>query len=104
VNEIWINFHRVLLAGQTLVNRLNCRFRANIIFSTSAHQHGNTQSWRELKWIEVIKCSQRRLVDVTLKFTSRKTDASESYGARVDVTGMYPFLVHALRPVFDKES
>ena len=48
--------------------------------------------------------SQRRLVDVTLKFTSRKTDASESYGARVDVTGMYPFLVHALRPVFDKEG
>jgi ribosomal protein L16 Arg81 hydroxylase len=48
--------------------------------------------------------SQRRLIDVTLRFASRKTDVSESYGARVDVTGMYPFLVHPLRPVFDKDS
>jgi PatG Domain len=47
--------------------------------------------------------SQRRIVDVTLRFASRKTDVSESFGARVDVTGMYPFLVHPLRPVFDKD-
>ncbi len=46
--------------------------------------------------------SERRIVDVTLTFASRKTDVRESFGARVDVTGMYPFLVHPLRPVFDK--
>lgn len=48
--------------------------------------------------------SQRRIIDVTLTFASRKTDARESFGARVDVTGMYPFLLNPLRPVFDKDA
>jgi hypothetical protein len=48
--------------------------------------------------------SNRKLVDVTLKFTSRKTDVRESYGLRVDVTGMFPFLVTPLHPVFEKDA
>jgi hypothetical protein len=48
--------------------------------------------------------SNRKLVDVTLRFTSRKTDVRESYAVRVDVTGMFPFLVTPLHPVFEKDA
>jgi uncharacterized RmlC-like cupin family protein len=47
--------------------------------------------------------SQRRIVDVTLRFVSRKTDVRELYAVRVDVTGMFPFLVTPLHPVFEKD-
>jgi Cupin superfamily protein/PatG C-terminal len=48
--------------------------------------------------------SPRKLIDVTLRFASRKSDASELQAARVDVTGIYPFLVTPFHSVFERDS
>ena len=44
----------------------------------------------------------RNLVDVILSFSHRKTDVTEKYFVRVDVTEEFPFLVSKLSPYFDR--
>ena len=43
----------------------------------------------------------RRIVDVVLVYANRGTDFTERYRARVDVTGVFPFLVEPLQPYFE---
>lgn len=44
----------------------------------------------------------RKLLDVVLSFTSRKTDVEEKHYVRVDVTEKYPFLASKLAPFYDR--
>jgi hypothetical protein len=44
----------------------------------------------------------RNIVDVIFSYTNRKTDVSEKYFVRVDVTEEFPFLVTKLSPYFDR--
>lgn len=44
----------------------------------------------------------RRVVDVILSFTDRATDVVDKAFVRVDVTGLFPFLVTKLAPYFDR--
>jgi hypothetical protein len=44
----------------------------------------------------------RRMVDVIVAFTDRKTDFTEKFSVRVDVTEEFPFLVTKLSPYFDR--
>jgi len=44
----------------------------------------------------------RKIVDVILRFSHRKTDVTETYFVRVDVTEEFPFLVSKLVPYFDR--
>lgn len=44
----------------------------------------------------------RKLLDVVLSFTSRKTDVTEKFYVRVDVTEKYPFIVSKLAPFYDR--
>jgi PatG C-terminal len=44
----------------------------------------------------------RRIVDVVFAFTSRETDVTEKYFARVDVTEKFPFLVSRMAPFYDR--
>ena len=45
---------------------------------------------------------RRRIVDVVLTYTNRKTDFVEKYFTRVDVTEEFPFLVTAISPYYDR--
>lgn len=83
------------------VNYLAMRYPA--IYSLVIENYARDQSLQGVGISPVSTRSQRRLVDVTLRFVSRKTDVRELYAARVDVTGMFPFMVTALRPVFEKD-
>lgn len=67
----------------------------------------NYRQDRSLQGLTVRKVStnaQRRLIDVQFSFVNRKTDVRDLFAARVDVTGMFPFLVTPLRAVFDKDA
>lgn len=44
----------------------------------------------------------RNIVDVLFAFTDRKTDVTEKYFVRVDVTEEFPFLVTKLSPYYDR--
>ena len=46
--------------------------------------------------------SRRRVNDVIFDFQSRKTDVTEKYFVRVDVTEAFPFLVTKMSPFFDR--
>ncbi|MFE7582519.1 hypothetical protein ACFU5Y_13300 [Streptomyces gardneri] len=46
--------------------------------------------------------SSRNIVDVVFSYTSRKTDVTEKYFVRVDVTEEFPFLVTKLSPYYDR--
>jgi hypothetical protein len=41
-------------------------------------------------------------VEVVFSFTNRKTDFTERFFLRVDVTEMYPFLVTKLSPYYSR--
>jgi len=44
----------------------------------------------------------RKIVEVIFSYTNRKTDVTEKYFVRVDVTDEFPFLVTKLTPYFDR--
>jgi hypothetical protein len=44
----------------------------------------------------------RKIVDVVFAYTNRRTDFTEKYGVRVDVTEAFPFLVTKLSPFYDR--
>ncbi|MCG6499340.1 hypothetical protein [Kitasatospora sp. A2-31] len=44
----------------------------------------------------------RRIIDVVLCYTHRRTDVSEKFFVRVDVTEPFPFLVNKLCPYYDR--
>jgi len=46
--------------------------------------------------------STRTIVDVIFAYTDRKTDFTEKFSVRVDVTEEFPFLVTKLSPYFDR--
>ncbi len=46
--------------------------------------------------------SMRNIVDVLCSYTNRKTDFTERFFVRVDVTEEFPFLVTKLSPYYDR--
>jgi hypothetical protein len=46
--------------------------------------------------------SFKPLMDVIFSYTNRKTDVTEKFFVRVDVTEEFPFLVTKLSPYFDR--
>lgn len=46
--------------------------------------------------------SRRKIADVIFDFNNRKTDVTEKYFVRVDVTEAFPFLVTKMSPFFDR--
>lgn len=81
------------------LNYLSVRYPA--IYARAAEQFGRDSS---LTAVEVRPSSlgtTRRVVEVIFAFTGRKTDFTEKFFVRVDVTEMFPFLVTKLSPFFD---
>lgn len=82
------------------LNYLALRYPA--IYATAAECYGRDCS---LAGVEVRASrlgSRRKVVDVIFDFQSRKTDVTEKYFARVDVTEAFPFLVTKMSPFFDR--
>lgn len=46
--------------------------------------------------------STRKIVDIVFTYSNRKTDFSEKYHVRCDVTEEFPFLITKLSPYFDR--
>ena len=44
----------------------------------------------------------RNIVDIVFSYTNRKTDFTEKFYARVDVTEEFPFLVTKMSPYYDR--
>ncbi len=47
--------------------------------------------------------STRKIVDVIFAYTNRKTDFTEKFFVRIDVTEEFPFLVAKMSPFYDRE-
>jgi hypothetical protein len=46
----------------------------------------------------------RKIVDVVFAYTHRKSDFTEKFYVRVDVTEEFPFLVTKMSPYFDMQT
>ena len=84
--------HRALnylaLRYQAIYNLIGTRLRAN-------------QSLTGINVAPTAGARNRSVVDAVFAFTDRATDITEKFMARIDVTGMFPFLVSGLQPMFD---
>ena len=82
------------------LNYLALRYPA--IYATAAECYGRDFS---LAGVEVRASrlgSRRRIADVIFTYRNRKTDVTEKYFVRGDVTEEYPFLVTKMSPFFDR--
>lgn len=82
------------------LNYLALRYPA--IYTKTAEAYAEEQS---LTGVEVRKSrlsGARKILDVVFSYTNRKTDVSDSYFVRVDVTEQYPFLTTKLSPYYQR--
>jgi hypothetical protein len=47
-------------------------------------------------------CGTRKIVDVVFSYTNRKSDVTDKYFVRVDVTEEFPFLVSKMSPYYER--
>jgi hypothetical protein len=91
-------------AGATDSHRaLNyCAVRYPAIYALAAEYHGKSSSLTEVGVRPSRLSGSRKVVDVIFSFGHRKTDVTEKYFTRVDVTDEFPFLVTKLSPYYDR--
>jgi hypothetical protein len=82
------------------LNYLAMRYPA--IYAKAAEEFGRDFALTAVEARPSALAGAGRLVDAILSFTSRKTDFTEKFAARVDVTGEFPFLVTKLSPYYDR--
>jgi PatG C-terminal len=91
-------------AGATDEHRaLNyCAARYSAIYELAARAHAEDASLSEVTTRPSRLSGARKIVDVVFSFTNRRTDVTEKYFVRVDVTEQFPFLVTKLSPYFER--
>jgi hypothetical protein len=82
------------------LNYLAVRYPA--IYARAAQAHSQNASLTEVSVRPSRLSGVRRIVDVVFAFTHRQTDVIDQYYARVDVTGLFPFLVTKLSPYYER--
>lgn len=82
------------------VNYLAMRYPG--IYTRTAEQFAQDFSLKRLEVRPAPLSATRRIVDVILSFTNRKTDFTEKFSVRVDVTEEFPFLVGKISPHYDR--
>ena len=91
-------------AGATDEHRaLNClvtRYTAIYGPMSEAHRAGASLTAVEVRPSRL--SGTRKVVDVVFSYRNRATDVTEKYFVRVDVTGMFPFLVTKLSPYYER--
>jgi hypothetical protein len=82
------------------LNYLAMRYPA--IYATAAEQYGRESSLSGVDVRPSRLSGIRKIVDVVFSYTNRKTDVTDKYFVRVDVTGAFPFLVTKMSPYYDR--
>ena len=101
-------FHRIMQmmdnAGATdehrALNYLVVRYPA--IYAKAAEEFARDFSLTGVEVRPSPLSSTRRVMDVIFSYTNRKTDFTEKFFVRVDVTEEFPFLVTKLSPYYDR--
>ena len=81
------------------INYLAVRYPS--LYAHSTQMHANDSSLTEIGVIGSRFTGTRNLKNVIFTYVNRKTDVTEKYRVRVDVTGEFPFLDTAISPYFD---
>jgi PatG C-terminal len=82
------------------LNYLVLRYPA--IYETAATCHAQELSLTGVDTRPSRLSGARNIIDVVFSYTGRRTDVTEKYFVRVDVTEQFPFLVSKLAPYFDR--
>jgi len=82
------------------VNYLVLRYPA--IYAKAAEEFALDFSLTAVDARPSLVTNTRKVVEVIFTYTNRKSDFSEKYSARVDVTEEFPFLVGKLSPYYDR--
>ena len=82
------------------LNYLALRYPA--VYSTAAECHGRACSLAAVEVRPSRLSGQRKIVDVVFAYTDRKTDVTEKYFVRVDVSEEFPYLVTKMSPYYDR--
>jgi hypothetical protein len=82
------------------LNYLAVRYPA--IYARTAEAHGSDSSLTGVEVRPSRLSGTRRIVDVIFSYTNRRSDVTEKYFTRVDVTEEFPFLVTKLSPYYDR--
>ena len=82
------------------LNYLVVRYPA--IYAATAEAHERNASLSKVDVRPSRLNGARKIVDVVFGYTDRKTDVTEQYFVRVDVTEQFPFLVTKLSPFYER--
>ena len=80
------------------LNYLSVRY--DTVYANASEMHEQDFSLAAVEVRPSRLSSTRKIVDVILSYRNRKTDVSEMYFVRVDVTEEFPFLVSKLSPYY----
>ncbi|MCX5211457.1 hypothetical protein OG689_19550 [Kitasatospora sp. NBC_00240] len=72
------------------------------IYEKTVEAYADDSSLSAVGFCESRLSGTRRIIDVLLSFTGRRTDVTEKFFVRVDVTEEFPFLVTKLSPYYDR--
>jgi hypothetical protein len=86
--------------GHRALNYLAMRYPA--IYEQTAHAHVANASLTAVDAQPSRLSGARRIVDVIFAYTDRRTDVTEKFFVRVDVTDQFPFLVTKLSAYYDR--
>ncbi len=82
------------------LNYLAVRYPA--IYTRAAEAHGAESALTAVEARRSHLSGARAIVEVIFSYTHRRTDVTEKYFVRVDVTEEFPFLVTKLSPYYDR--
>ena len=86
--------------GHRALNFLAMRYPA--IYAQAADASWNERGLSEVEVRPSRLSSNSQILDVIFRYTHRRTDVTDMFFVRVDVTGEFPFLVTKLQPYFDR--
>jgi PatG C-terminal len=82
------------------LNYLAVRYPA--IYAATAEAYGRNSSLSGVEVLSSRLSSSRKIVDVIFSYIDRKTDVTDKFFVRVDVTEEFPFLVTKLSPYYER--
>jgi len=82
------------------LNYLAVRYHA--IYALAHEQHQRNSFLRGVDVRDSRLSGPRKVADVIFSFSNIRTDVTEKYFVRVDVTEQFPFLVTKLSPYYDR--
>jgi len=76
--------------------------RDQAIYAMTAEAHGRNNTLTAINVPPPQSAGARKVVEIVISYTNRKTDVTERFFTRVDVTEEFPFLVTEMSPYYDR--